>query len=46
MERSGRRLVKDQKRVETKQENLALLEAELPSLIANSVPMWKSLGIL
>ena len=46
MERSGRRLVKDQKRVETKQESLRLLESELPPLITKSVPVWKSLGIL
>lgn len=46
MERSGRRLVKNKKRVEAKQENLDLLGSELPPLIAKAVPVWKSLGIL
>ena len=46
MERTGQRLMKDRQRVESKQENLALLTSQLPPLVTNSVPVWRSLGIL
>lgn len=46
MERSGRRLIKNNERVESKDENIALLEAQLPSIMTKSLPLWKSLGIL
>lgn len=44
MERTGRRLMKDNKRVESKQESLALLRSQLPPLLEKSLPVWRSLG--
>lgn len=46
MLQSGRRLIKDKQRIESKEENVALLEQQLPDLITKAIPMWKALGVI
>ena len=46
MEQSGQRLMKDGKGLQTKEENLAELEAQLTMFVSAKLPIWKQLGIV
>lgn len=46
MERTGRRLIREGKRVESKDENVALLQKEFTNLTGTLVPVWKAVGML